>query len=108
MSSLKETLNDIDPIMFEPIGNHAYRHTRPNGTAVLFNVETLIDYMLSTGDFTDPETRVPFSDMDLSNIDAFAVQKNIKKRSVLASKNNPKEFENLKFRRDALMGKLVL
>jgi hypothetical protein len=32
-------------------------------------VETLVDYILATGDFTDPETRLPFTDKDLKEID---------------------------------------
>ena len=39
------------------------------GNAIQFNVETLIDYILATGDFTDPETRLSFSDKDLKEID---------------------------------------
>lgn len=39
------------------------------GSAVMFNVESLVDYILSTGDFTDPETRILFSEDDLVEID---------------------------------------
>lgn len=35
----------------------------------MFNVESLVDYILSTGDFTDPETRILFSEDDLIEID---------------------------------------
>lgn len=63
-------LNDIDPIMMVPIGKaKTFVFTRPNGTQVQFLVDSLADYLLSTGDFTDPETRIPFSDEDLASID---------------------------------------
>jgi hypothetical protein len=33
-------------------------------------VETLVQYILATGDFSEPETRIPFSDEDLRRIDS--------------------------------------
>ena len=36
----------------------------------MFNIESLVDFILATGDFSDPETRLPFSDQDLLEIDA--------------------------------------
>lgn len=36
---------------------------------VVYNVETLVQYILATGDFSEPETRIPFSEMDLRQID---------------------------------------
>ena len=35
-----------------------------------FNIESLVDYLLATGDFSDPETRLSFSDSDLKEIDS--------------------------------------
>jgi hypothetical protein len=64
-------LNKIDPIMLVPIGkNKCFKFVRPNGTVIRFNIESLVDYLLSSGDFHDPETRLPFSDNDLNEIDA--------------------------------------
>lgn len=66
----KPPLNKIDPIMMIPIGKRkTFKFTRPNGTMVQFNVESLVDYLLASGDFTDPETRIPFSDDNLADID---------------------------------------
>jgi hypothetical protein len=39
------------------------------GSAIVFNIESLVDFILASGDFSDPETRLPFSDKDLSEID---------------------------------------
>lgn len=67
------TLNKIDPIMFTPIKKNkdrVFKLMRPNGGAVVFNLDTLIDYISQTGDFSDPITRIPFSDEDLQVIDA--------------------------------------
>jgi hypothetical protein len=67
----KAKLNKLDPIMLEPIGKKkCFKFARPNGTIVRFNIESLVDFLLSSGDFHDPETRIPFSDADLAEIDA--------------------------------------
>lgn len=66
----KLKLNTIDPIMFTPIKKkNVFNYIRPNGTTVRFNVESLVDYLLTSGDFTDPETRIPFTDDNLREID---------------------------------------
>jgi hypothetical protein len=127
----KVKLNKIDPIMLEPIGkkSQCFKFVRPNGTVVRFNIESLVDYLLSAGDFFDPETRIPFSDTDLAEIDSivsplgvccaehyvadhvalsFLVQARragLNKASVLDAKNNTNTFSESKFRRDALLGK---
>lgn len=63
-------LNTTDPIMFTPIDKkNSFKFCRPNGAVVRFNIASLVDFLLSTGDFTDPETRLPFSDDDLREID---------------------------------------
>ena len=98
-------LNKIDPIMFVPIKKrHTWKFVRPNGSAVVFNIESLVDYIHATGDFSDPETRLPFSDEDLAQIDALARKAGLNTTSVLETKRNPHAFADLKFRRDALQG----
>ena len=75
-------LNKLDPIMFAPIKKrHTWKFVRPNGSAVVFNIETLVDFLLATGDFSDPETRLPFSDDDLAQIDATAKKAGLHKAS---------------------------
>ena len=69
---------------------------------MVFNIETLVDFILATGDFTDPETRLPFSDDDLLQIDVMAKKAGLNKQSVYETKQNPRAFDDLKFRRDAL------
>jgi len=67
--SVNKEVNSLDPIMLEPLHGHIFKFTRANGTRVLFNLESLLNYLLETGDFSDPETRIPFSDADLSRMD---------------------------------------
>ena len=40
-----------------------------NDIVISYNVETLVEYMLATGDFVEPTTRLPFSDEQLEEID---------------------------------------
>lgn len=102
-TSSEVVVNTVDPIMFAPLGKHTFKFTRPNGSCVIFNVESLIDYLLSTGDFSDPETRIPFSDVDLKTIDSLATSAGMKRNSVYTAKyNGSKAFEQSKFMRDAL------
>lgn len=66
--------NKEDPIMLTPLHKkHIFKFIRPNGVCVAFNVDSLIDYMLTTGDFSEPETRIPFSDKDLREIDRIVI-----------------------------------
>lgn len=68
-SQSQASANTIDPIMLEPIGQKSFTFVRPNGSIVMFNIDSLIDFLLSSGDFHDPVSRIPFSDEDLAHID---------------------------------------
>mmetsp|Transcript_3955 Transcript_3955/g.6186 ORF Transcript_3955/g.6186 Transcript_3955/m.6186 type:complete len:295 (+) Transcript_3955:64-948(+) len=95
----------FDPIMREPLGKNVYTFIRPNGTCAQFNVESLVDYLLCTGDFIDPESRLPFSDKDLMEIDNIAQKADLKKSSVLAAKRDSAQlYADRNFVRDALQG----
>ena len=59
---------------------------------------------MSTGDFHDPESRIPFKDSDLEEIDDIVKKAGLTRPSVLASRHNPNAFTDLQFRRDALLG----
>lgn len=67
----KARLNKTDPIMLTPIGKKkTFKFIRPNGTIIQYQVEPLIDYLLSSGDFIEPESRIPFNDEHLTEIDS--------------------------------------
>lgn len=103
----KESEATFDPIMRCPLGKHVYEFVRPNGSCSRFNVESLVDYLIASGDFVDPESRLPFSDEDLRKIDKSAEKAGLKKKSVFAAKNSPENiarYADLTFRRDALLG----
>eukprot|EP00595_Chromulina_sp_UTEXLB2642_P001594 CAMPEP_0196764668 /NCGR_PEP_ID=MMETSP1095-20130614/6592_1 /TAXON_ID=96789 ORGANISM="Chromulina nebulosa, Strain UTEXLB2642" /NCGR_SAMPLE_ID=MMETSP1095 /ASSEMBLY_ACC=CAM_ASM_000446 /LENGTH=185 /DNA_ID=CAMNT_0042120791 /DNA_START=450 /DNA_END=1007 /DNA_ORIENTATION=+ len=91
--------------MFTPIKKKkVFTIVRPNVGAVAFNIDTLIDYITKTGDFTDPVTRIPLSDQDLLDIDEKAKKLGLNKSSIYDLKKNPNAFNDYKFRRDALLG----
>lgn len=101
----EDHLNKLDPIMLEPVRKDPFLFIRPNGTLVAYNVESLVDYLLATGEFYDPETRLPFSDSDLKTIDLYANKAGLTKKSVYEAKVNAAQlFADVRFRRDALVG----
>lgn len=98
-------INKVDPIMLEPVRHDAFLFIRPNGTLVAFNIESLVDYLLATGEFYDPETRIPFSENDLKRIDMYAKASGLSKTSVYEAKlNATRLYADARFRRDALLG----
>jgi len=56
----------------------------PRSRTVSYRAESLIDYMLATGSFAEPETRLAFSDEDLARIDELGAK--LGKPSVLEAK----------------------
>jgi hypothetical protein len=112
--------------MFAPIRKNAFKFYRSNGSITAFNADSLADYILASGDFCDPISRIPFSDGDLKAIDElrFSQSKSTSSSSsssssnsskttagadagtysVFAARHNPTMFEDFKFRRDALLG----
>ncbi len=83
---------------------HVWRYVRPGGSRVAFNVDTLVDFLLASGDFIDPITRIAFTDADLADIDRTAKASGVQKPSVLEARKNPQAYADAKFRRDALEG----
>ena len=71
---------------------------------MLYNVGSLVDYILKTGDFTEPETRLEFSDAELRALDACAAEAGLGKPSVLEAKQHPETFAERRTRRDAIVG----
>lgn len=102
-------VNKVDPIMRVPLRrNGVWKFSRPNGGVVAFNSDTLADFMLASGDFHDPETRIPFTEEQLHEIDSICAksQKNGAKqrRSLVDAMRNPQVYVEARERRDALEG----
>ncbi|KAG7386159.1 hypothetical protein PHYPSEUDO_000591 [Phytophthora pseudosyringae] len=100
----KVVINTLDPIMLTALGQHTFEFTRTNGSVVVYNVESLVQYILATGDFSEPETRIPFSDEDLRRIDAEASKAKLNEKSVVDAKKNKHKFDEQKVKRDGILG----
>ncbi|EGZ27122.1 hypothetical protein PHYSODRAFT_467578 [Phytophthora sojae] len=100
----KVVINTLDPIMLTELGPHTFEFTRRNGSVVVYNVESLVQYILATGDFSEPETRIPFSDEDLRRIDLEASKAKLSENSVVDAKKNKHKFEEQKVKRDGILG----
>ncbi|KAH9261383.1 hypothetical protein BASA81_000015 [Batrachochytrium salamandrivorans] len=90
------TLEEIPPELefsFERSGNAQHQ--------IRFHASSLIDYMLTSGDYCDPESRVPFSHHDLVRLDE--IGQRLAKPSVLQGKHAFCQSE-AKFRQDAMFG----
>jgi hypothetical protein len=61
----------MDPILLTKIrpDSITYEFIRENGTKQIFRASSLIDYLLATGHFHDPETRIPFTTEQLIELD---------------------------------------
>ncbi|KAL3669648.1 hypothetical protein V7S43_005032 [Phytophthora oleae] len=100
----KVVMNTLDPIMLTELGPHTFEFTRTNGSVVIYNVESLVQYILATGDFSEPETRIPFSDEDLRRIDVEASKAKLSEKSIVDAKKNKHHFEEQKVKRDGILG----
>jgi len=96
----------MDPIMLTEIPPQAvtYVFKRPNGTEVVYNLATLMDYCLATGNFLEPESRIEFSDAELKHMDCLAAKAKLHKDSIFEAKQNPQRYDEIHFRVDAVSG----
>jgi hypothetical protein len=78
-------------------------YRRPNGLEVEYSIDSLADYLLCSGHFVEPETRLPFSDTDLARLDGQIKQNKLVKPSVLEAKLF-RDWEGQHFRDTALQG----
>ena len=96
---------NIDPISFDQLGAHQFTFVRPNGTVCRFNVASLVQYIITTGHFYDPESRLEFSDEDLRQIDWIAKEGGLNLESVYdARRLQTKKYKDQAFVVDALSG----
>jgi hypothetical protein len=93
-----------DPITLEPIGACKFIFIRPNGSPVRYNVDSLIDYCVATGDFSEPESRLPFSFEDLARMDHEAKNHGLSKPSVVEARKNASRYSEMQSNRDLVTG----
>lgn len=93
-----------DPITLEPLGEDQFTFVRKNGTITPYNLKSLIEFFLVSGDFREPETRIAVTDEDLSKIDQQAKVAGLKLGSVFTAKHNPQSYRDKHQREEMLTG----
>jgi len=96
----------VDPVLLTRIEPNEVTFTfvRPNGSKVIYRVSSLIDYMIYTGNFHEPETAIEFSQEDLRELDRLAHKAKMGKRSVCLAKAQPEQYVPRRFSESALVG----
>ena len=100
----KRKPEEIDPITRAPLGKHVFEFYRPNGSKVRYDARTLAEYILSTGDFLEPVSRVRFSEKDLQRLDYTVKCAGFKLASVCEAFQHPERYDEKAIARNALLG----
>ena len=69
-----------------------------------YNADTLVNYMLVTGDFAEPETRLAFGDNELQRLDQICKHAGLQLASVYEAKQNYQQYAEAKVERDGVFG----
>jgi hypothetical protein len=102
-----------DPITLEELGQYQFVFVRPGGSTQVYNVESLVDYMLSSGTFEEPISRIAFSDDELVHLDETMIRAGLKRTSLVEAKKDTvkytsqKQAQNLSFGIDRMLGDIV-
>lgn len=96
--------DQLCPISMEPIRYPCFPF-KPKGSSyfVYYNLESLLDYLLQTGDFRDPKTREPYLDETLRSIDSYRKKLGIKSKSVYLASQNRSTYKKKKDHEDDIM-----
>lgn len=94
-----------DPITLEPLASarRVFSYSRGRDSTGAFDLHALVEYLVATGDFRDPETRVPFSDETLQALDAMAAEEGLTLPSA-AKRSRGDEYSASKSRLVAVTG----
>ena len=100
---IKKGINqDKCPISLKPINYPCWVFKVNKNKFVYYNLKPLVEYLLSSGNFRDPMTRVPFSKENLLSIDKTVKSLKMKYKSVLKFKNNPDFYRRKKIREETI------
>ena len=80
--------NATDHISLEPISYPCFIYRTKSGKHYFYSYESIIKYIMKTGDCRDPMTRENYSDDDLIRLDTEAKKYNFKYRSTYKIKKN--------------------
>lgn len=103
-----------DPITLEDLGQHRYVFVRPGGSTQAYNVISLVDYVLSTGMFLEPVSRISFSDDELVRLDESVRRAGLVRGSLVEARKDTttyvsqKQAQNLSLGIDRMVGDIVV
>lgn len=60
--------NFVDPVSNDVLEPPIFKHVSPSGHTTGFTATLLVDYLVNSGNFTHPETRVPFLKCEISRL----------------------------------------
>lgn len=110
-NSKNDTSFFIDPIMLDRrrCDSATFQFRRPNGLIVRYNARSLATYLLTSGNFFEPETRIEFTDSDLKRLDTQIRALGLSLGSVYDAKSKPEskqqqQIKDSRFKQDALIG----
>ena len=93
--------NKVDSITFEKIKYPCFIWN-VKGNYYYYNYESIINYIIKSGDTKDPMTRVEYSDYDLQRLDKEAKKNGYKFRSTFKIKNNSNYLKRIKRRANTI------
>ena len=89
---------------FRPKGFLIDKNRSRLGTSfIYYNLESLIDYLLTVGDFRDPKTREPYNDDTLASIDSYKERVGMKRKSVYKASQNRNIYKKKKDQEEDLI-----
>jgi hypothetical protein len=96
--------NDTCPISMSKIVYPMYPF-RPKGQRIFiyYNLKDLVEYLLSSGDFRDPETRQEYSSNDLQLINDLKKQNKIPGKSIISAHKNIGFYKKKKENEDDIL-----
>lgn len=95
--------DNICPISMNKITYPCFPYKIKGGNFIYYNLEPLISYLVSTGDFRDPKTRGIYSCEDIENIENIRTYCKIKGKNVIHASNNKKYYTIKKDRDDSIL-----
>jgi len=98
-----KSLNTLCPISLEAISYPCWSKKTKKGR-MYYNLEPLANFLITSGDFRDPNTRESYTDKEIVSIDSLIRVNKIKiSKSVKKAKDNPRFYKRLRRMRSRLI-----
>ena len=88
---------------FRPKGFMINRGNKDGKSFIYYNLEPLVNYLISSGDFRDPKTREPYSPSTLQAMDKCISDNKLKLKSVYKASNNKTLYRRKRQREEDLL-----